>query len=80
MSQDRRHAAHVATRIDPEALPALDEAAAAAGLTRAAWIRVVLLAAAGVSPLELQLRAAGSGGGEVEPLTPRGAVDYRGRP
>ena len=49
---------HVATRIEPAHVDAIDAAAAACGLSRGTWIRCVLLAAAGVSPLRVQLAAA----------------------
>ena len=46
---------HVATRMEPEHVEAIDAAAKAANLPRGTWIRCVLLAAAGVSPLRDQL-------------------------
>lgn len=57
-TRNQRDTVHVATRVEPEHADAIDAAAEAAGLPRGTWIRVVLLAAAGVSPLRDQLSKA----------------------
>ena len=46
-----------AVRLDAYDADTIDEAAEACGLTTGAWLRVVVLAAAGVSPMAVQLRA-----------------------
>ena len=57
-TRTNRDTVHVATRVEQEHADAIDEAAAACGLPRGTWVRVVLLAAAGVSPLRDQLTKA----------------------
>ena len=53
-----RDTVHIATRVTPEQVDAIDLAADACGMARATWIRTVLLAACGVSPLRDQLTRA----------------------
>jgi len=48
----------IATRVDEEQREAMQQAADDAGLPLSTWVRVVLLAAAGVSPLRDQLTKA----------------------
>lgn len=57
-TRNKRDTVLVATRLEPEHLDAVDEAAAECGLPRGTWVRVLLLAAAGVSPLRDQLTKA----------------------
>ncbi len=60
-TRDERENSHVATRLTPGQIETIDACAEQCGMSRSAWIRAILLAAAGVSPLQDQIEKGAAG-------------------